>query len=71
MQSFEYTSGPSDENISKQLFEFAKGIKHTKSSEELEAIIKKIVSEKGDFSFSGYVIYGHKQNTDKLIEALK
>ena len=71
MQSFEGMAPPSDEFITKQLFEFVKGIKHTKSSEELEAIIKKIVSEKGDFSFSGYVIFGHKQNTDKLIEALK
>jgi hypothetical protein len=71
MQSFEYMPGPSDELISNNLFKFAKGINHTKSSEELETIIKKIVSERGEFSLAGYSMYGHKQVTDKLIEALK
>ena len=71
MQSFEGMAPPSDEFVTKQLFEFVKGIKHTKSYEELETIIKKIVSERGKFSLAGYSMYGHKQVTDKLIEALK
>ncbi len=71
MQSFEGMPGPSDELISKNLFEFAKGINHTKSSEELETIIKKVVSEKSDYSLAGYAIYGHQQLVVKLLEALK
>ena len=71
MQSFESMPGPSDELISNNLFKFAKGINHTKSSEELETIIKKVVSEKKAYSLAGYAMYGHQQLDDKLLEALK